>query len=55
MISGFEDISPNKYGQVNNFVSLASNCSAAPTDVCTGVDLAVNAHWLPRGVLVQGA
>jgi hypothetical protein len=52
-ICGFEDINPNKFGQVDNFVTLASNFGGNITDVYTGTDLAVNAR-LPHGVLVQG-
>jgi hypothetical protein len=52
-ICGFEDINPNKFGQVDNFVTLASNYGGNITDVYNGVDLSVNAR-LPRGVLVQG-
>jgi hypothetical protein len=52
-ICGFEDINPNKFGQVDNFVTLASNYGGNITDVYNGVDLGVNAR-LTRGILVQG-
>jgi hypothetical protein len=52
-ICGFMDINPNKFGQVNNFVTLASTYGGDITDVYTGVDLGVNAR-LHGGVLVQG-
>src|SRR5439155_26704017 len=52
-ICGFEDVNPNKFGQVNNFVTLASNLGPAISDVYTGVHASVNAR-LSRGILVQG-
>jgi hypothetical protein len=51
-ICGFMDINPNKFGQVQNFVTFAKNYGNQ-TDVYTGLDLAVNMR-LPRGILVQG-
>jgi hypothetical protein len=52
-ICGFEDINPNKFGQVDNFVTLAQNYGPAITDVYTGVDGSINAR-LPHSILVQG-
>jgi hypothetical protein len=51
-ICGFTDINPDKFGQVNNYVTVASNYGRQ-TDVYTGFDLAINAR-LPRGIFVQG-
>jgi hypothetical protein len=51
-ICGFTDINPDKFGQVNNYVTIADNYGKQ-TDVYTGFDLAINAR-LPRGVFVQG-
>jgi hypothetical protein len=48
----FYDINPNKFGQVNNFVTFARNYGTV-TDVYSGVDVNVNAH-LAHGILVQG-
>jgi hypothetical protein len=52
-ICGFEDVNPNKFGQVDNFVTLASNYGPAIKDVYSGVDASVNAR-LPHAILVQG-
>jgi hypothetical protein len=52
-ICGFMDINPNKFGQVNNVVSLAKNYGPAISDVYTGVDGSVNAR-LPHQFLLQG-
>src|SRR5262249_934230 len=49
----FEDINPNKFGQVNNFVTFANNFGPAISDVYTGVDASLNAR-LPHGILAQG-
>jgi hypothetical protein len=52
-ICGFTDINPNKFGQVDNFVTLASNLGPAISDVYTGVDASLTAR-LPHGILAQG-
>jgi hypothetical protein len=48
----FYDVNPNKFGQVNNFVTYAKNFGTE-TDVYTGVDVSVTAR-LPRGITLQG-
>jgi hypothetical protein len=51
-ICGFMDVNPNKFGQVDNFVTFADNYGAM-RNYYQGVDLSVNVR-LPRGILVQG-
>ncbi len=51
-VCGFYDISPTKFGRVDDFVTFAKNYGKL-TDVYDGVDLTVNAR-LPRGAMVQG-
>jgi len=51
-ICGFYDINPNKFGQVNNYITYAKNFGNE-TDVYSGVDVAANVR-LPRGILLQG-
>jgi hypothetical protein len=48
----FYDINPNKFGQVNNYVTFASNYGTV-SDVYTGIDMNVNAR-IARGIVVQG-
>jgi hypothetical protein len=48
----FYDINPNKFGQVQNYVTFAKNFGKV-TDMYNGVDVNLNAR-LPRGILVQG-
>jgi carboxypeptidase family protein len=51
-ICGFYDINPNKFGQVNNYITYAKNFGDV-SDVYNGLDLAANVR-LPRGVILQG-
>ena len=51
-ICGFYDINPNKFGQVQNVVSLDKKFGKI-SDVYDGVDLTLTAR-LPRGITVQG-
>ena len=52
VISGLSDVSPAKFGQVDNFVTLAKNYGTQ-TEMWQGIDLTMNAR--PRsGLLVQG-
>ena len=51
-ICGFYDINPNKFGQVDNFVTYAKNYGDM-TDVYNGVDVTTNVR-LPRGIMMQG-
>ena len=48
----FYDVNPNKFGQVNNFVTLAQNFGKQ-SDIYNGVDVSV-ASRLRGGVLLQG-
>ena len=48
----FYDINPNKFGQINNYVTFANNYGTV-TDVYNGIDMNVNAR-MARGILVQG-
>ena len=48
----FYDINPNKFGQVNNFVTLAQNFGKQ-TDIYNGVDVSVSTR-IRSGVLLQG-
>jgi hypothetical protein len=52
-ICGFVDVNPNKFGQVNNFVTLDKNYGPPVSDVYQGVDGSVNAR-LPHQILLQG-
>jgi hypothetical protein len=51
-ICGFYDINPNRFGQVNNLVTFASNFGRQ-SEMYQGVDVSVNLR-LPRGILMQG-
>ena len=51
-ICGYYDINPNKFGQSNTVIQLASKFGE-PEDVYDGVDLTGNAR-LPRGAVVSG-
>ena len=51
-ICGFYDVNPNKFGQVQNFITSVANYGSI-SDVYTGLDLNVNAR-LRGGVVIQG-
>ena len=51
-VSGLADVNPNKFGQVNNVVTFASNYGRQ-FDHYNGVDVSINAR-LPRGILLLG-
>jgi hypothetical protein len=51
-ICGFADINPDKFGQVDNFITFAKNFGNQ-TDVYKGMDLSINLR-LPHGALLQG-
>jgi Carboxypeptidase regulatory-like domain len=51
-ICGFYDVNPDKFGQVQNFVTFAKNYGHM-SDVYNGVDVSANVR-LPRGVMMQG-
>jgi hypothetical protein len=51
-LCGFYDLNPNKFGQVNNFVTYSSNFGKQ-SDIYNGVDVSV-ATRLRGGVLLQG-
>ena len=52
LICGLADINPNKFGQVNNVVTLASNYGNA-SEYYNGADVNVVAR-LPRGITISG-
>jgi hypothetical protein len=52
-VCGFVDINPDKFGQVNNFVTLDKNYGPPVSDVYTGIDGSINAR-LPHQLLLQG-
>ena len=51
-LCGFYDINPDKFGNVDNFVTYSKNYGEQ-SDIYNGVDVSV-ATRLPRGVLLQG-
>jgi outer membrane receptor protein involved in Fe transport len=51
-ICGLYDITPTKFGQVDNVITRSKNFGEQ-SQVFDGVDISVNAR-LPRGVLIQG-
>jgi len=51
-LCGFYDVNPDKFGQVNNFVTLASNYGDQ-SDIYNGIDVSVATRF-HNGVLLQG-